>query len=1053
MDIKQFQAIKELFSNDVFKRGFAYYKDDRVQGLSYNSIEEEWFAEVEGTFPYFVEIKVDDIFAGEYSAYCDCPAYATYSTCKHIVAVLLEMAAEDVLVPNVAPEYAVNTFIEHILNIKDVERTSIIEKIPMQVEYIVSFDYRGKIQLELKTGIQHRYVVRNVRELIEEVLNGNSYFFTAKFTYDPEQHYFLQQDLDIFSILYETIKTNDFFTQKRYYHYSSEELREIPIPPIVAREILVKLSERDVKVENREENEISEGISLVDNELPSTFTLTYNNENQLTLHADVKNLIVILEQYKMLYSVGTFYIPNEQQWNVVKSIWQLNLNSKALIISDEQKNTFFSEVVPVLKEVSDVAIDEKITEEVVEYPLRATMHIEEKDGAIIGKLVYHYGTYTFDPFREAEPTEQIVIRDVVREDEIMNLIEHSNFHFNGEDLYIQLENDEDVYEFLYVVLPLLAEKVDLYLTQGIRGLIVEQDPRPSTTVSVDTDTNLLSINFDISDVDEDEVTEMLKSVIEKKRFYRMKSGALVSLENEEFQSLRTLFAELGTKQADLVDGGLQVPVFRGMQVDELIETEKRYEPAFRKLIHRLKSPEEQVYELPDTLQASLRSYQETGFQWFKSLSEYHLGGILADDMGLGKTVQAIAYLLSEMNDVPHLVIVPSSVVYNWRNEFVKFAPQMDVAVIAGPKDEREAIMNEAGDANVWITSYGTLRQDIAFYLERRFHTLILDEAQYIKNYATKTSQAIRKLVAKNRFALTGTPIENSLQELWAIFQVVLPGLLPPQREFNKLSTDKVAQIVRPFILRRVKEDVLKELPEKIESVHLSQLTDEQKTLYVGYLRELQEETAQTLAANSFQENRMKILAGLTRLRQLCCHPSLFIENYEGRSGKLDELMETIQTLRASGRRMLIFSQFTSMHELIIQELEKENIDYFYLHGQTPAKERVDMSEAFNNGEKEVFLISLRAGGTGLNLTGADTVILFDLWWNPAVEDQAAGRAHRFGQKKVVQVIRFIAEGTIEERIYELQQKKRELIDQVIQPGETMLSSLSEEDIRELLSLK
>src|SRR5699024_3693020 len=329
------------------------------------------------------------------------------------------------------------------------------------------------------------------------------------------------------------------------------------------------------------------------------------------------------------------------------------------------------------------------------------------------------------------------------------------------------------------------------------------------------------------------------------------------------------------------------------------------------------------------------------------------------------------------------------------NECRKFAPDLKVAVISGLPEERAQIIEKSQSADIWITSYGTVRQDIEKYRKLAFQTLTLDEAQYIKNYFTKTSRVIREIKAEKRFALSGTPIENSIDELWAIFQVILPGFLPNQREFKQMKKEKIASLTRPFILRRVKTEVLKELPEKIESVHVSELTKDQKELYVGYLKQLQEETSASIAGNQFQKNRMKILAGLTRLRQLCCHPSLFIENYSGRSGKLDELMETVQTMRESGKRMLIFSQFTSMHELIIKELEKAGIEYFYLHGQTPAKDRLAMSEAFNNGEKSVFLISLRAGGTGLNLTGADTVILYDLWWNPAVEDQATGRAHRF----------------------------------------------------------
>lgn len=1050
MNSIELKVIKSMFPERFFKRGMEYFHERNVIGLSYNRLDEAWFAEVAGTQIYYVEIQVEDLLEKKIDSYCDCPAYAMYSTCKHIVAVMLEMSHRGLFVKEIDKDFVTERFIEQIIQNKQRESLDIIEKIPMQVEYIMTFDYDNKVYLEFKTGISHRYVVQNVRDLLNHILQNSGYYFTNKFSYDPEQHYFLQQDIDIFTLIANVIHTGDFFSTSSYSTSHEYDRREIPIPPLLLKPLLEKLIARNVTV-TIEDNKQA-GIEMVEGKIPSTFSMTYNDENDLALTTNIDDSLIVLDNYEAIYDAGIFYFPNKEQWNVFKTIWQFGLEEKSLAIQAEQKNTFFSEVLPVLNDVSEVKIAEDVEEEVVHYPLRATFHLEKKEEAIIGSLAYHYGIYTFDPFQMSKQTDKIVIRDIEKEDDIMDLIEQSNFRYNGRNLSIQLMNDEDVYEFLYTILPILNEKVDLYLTSDIKGLIVEREPVPSTQVNIESNTNLLTIDFDISEVDEAEVDEIIKAVIERRRFYRLESGALVSLENDEFQSLQNLFTELGAGREDFAGGSLSVPVYKGIQVDDLLHTEKKYAPAFRKLLHRLKSPEEQVYEVPEDLNASLRSYQETGFQWFKSLSEYHLGGILADDMGLGKTIQAIAYLLSEKGQLPHLIVVPSSVVYNWRNEFVRFAPSLDVELIVGPRDEREQLIASRRDADVWITSYGTVRQDIELYRDEQFNVLILDEAQYIKNYATKTSQAIRQIRARNRFALTGTPIENSLHELWSIFQVVLPGFMPSEREFNQLTTEDVSRLIKPFIMRRLKEDVLKELPDKIESVHVSQLTEEQKKLYLGYLRELQEETATSLATNQFQQNRMKILAGLTRLRQLCCHPSLFIENYEGRSGKLDELMETIESFRKSGRRMLIFSQFTSMHELIIKELEKEAIDYFYLHGQTPAEKRVEMSDAFNAGEKSVFLISLRAGGTGLNLTGADTVILFDLWWNPAVEDQAAGRAHRFGQKNVVQVIRFIAEGTIEERIYELQQQKRELIDQVIQPGETMLQGLSEDDIRALLNI-
>jgi SNF2 family DNA or RNA helicase len=477
---------------------------------------------------------------------------------------------------------------------------------------------------------------------------------------------------------------------------------------------------------------------------------------------------------------------------------------------------------------------------------------------------------------------------------------------------------------------------------------------------------------------------------------------------------------------------------------------------FRTLINHLKNPEDIEYDIPDNLQATLREYQKTGFQWFKSLSYYQLGGILADDMGLGKTLQSISYILSVMNqeDRPKtfLVVAPASLVYNWKNEFTKFAPVIKTEVIIGAPNERRELLEKIDRTDVLITSYPTLRQDIDLYENRVFDTIFLDEAQAVKNPITKTAAAVRHIQASQKFALSGTPIENSLDELWSIFQVVLPGFFPSQQEFRRLPQEKISRMVRPFILRRMKKDVLKELPEKIETNHYSELTIPQKELYLAYLDKIQKEAVQSMEAEGFNKNRIKILAGLTRLRQLCCHPSLFIENYQGDSGKLEELIDIVKNAIESGKRLLIFSQFSSMLKMIDRRMKLEGIQNFYLDGQTPSKDRLQMADQFNSGEKDVFLISLKAGGTGLNLTGADTVILYDLWWNPAVEEQAAGRAHRIGQKKVVQVIRLIARGTIEEKIYELQQKKKELIEKIVQPGETMLTSLSESDIRELLSI-
>lgn len=1040
-----------MFPAHIYDRGLTYYKNERVTDLLYDVNNHLWTATVLGTEPYFVEINLRNIAKGRIGAYCECPAFATYESCKHIVAVLLsasEKSAEETSVQNFE---TTNRFIQALTETQATEANGLVEKIPMHVEYYCKWSYERHLHIELKTGEGRCFVVKDVAAFLNNVRSGRSHYFTKTFTFHPDTHYFLQRDLKIFDLLLSILRNEEMYQGIAMQYYHNNTKRSVVIPPLLLKDLLGELMERDFLVSIHGHQ--YEHTDVIEGDLPLQFALTKSDQDDLLFVMDDISEGVYFEDYQVFFHLGTFYFPTKEQVPILEQITRIVKEQAVLPINQEQADTFLSEVLPSIKKVGTVEIAEKVAEEIIQVPLKAKLYLKMDAHLIVGELTYQYGQEVIDPFSGHEPRDVMIIRDIEKEQHIMNLIEHASFRYNGKFLYI--ETDEDIlYDFLYTILPLLDKHVELFLTSEVQRLIIENEPLPSTSVEFDASENLLEIGFDMDGVRDEEVQQILNAVIERKRYYRMDSGALLSLEGDAFASMKQMFRDLDVDHADVQSGHIQMPVYRGAQIDELIGTRKNYDPAFRKLLHQLKSPEEQVYELPDNLLATLRDYQMTGFQWFKSLSTYHLGGILADDMGLGKTLQTIAYLLSEPKqpNQPHLVIAPSSVLYNWKNECHRFAPDLTVTVMTGTPAEREEKIKTSAEQDIWITSYATLRQDIDQYIKYHFQTLILDESQYIKNYATKTSQAIRQIQAGRKFALSGTPIENSIEELWAVFQAILPGLMPNQRMFKQYSPEKIATLTKPFILRRVKEDVLTELPEKIESVHVSELTKEQKDLYVGYLRQVQQEASTSMKESGFQKNRMRILAGLTRLRQLCCHPSLFIENYEGQSGKLEQLLETVRNAMANGKRMLIFSQFTTMHAIIIEALKKEGIDYFYLHGQTPSEERVHMSEQFNAGEKSVFLISLRAGGTGLNLTGADTVILYDLWWNPAVEDQATGRAHRFGQKKVVQVIRLIAEGTIEEKIYALQQKKRALVDQVIQPGETMLSSLNEEDIRELLSI-
>lgn len=1056
-------SIKRLFRKEIYQRGLKYFQNGQVMNLSYDLNNDVWTAQVIGTTTYYVEIDLKHIKQGKVQVYCDCPAFATYESCKHNVAVLLAIVHEQERVSSMAnvdtssvdqrEEEWTKQFTEVVKQMEQTELTTDVlsTKQPMHVEYELIWSYEQYFYLELKTGIDHRYVVRDIPELLEAVFSNETYFFTHKFQYRPNEHYFLKQDLKIFRLLQQTINNERLYdrTWALAGYGTNRNPRYLILSPIIFPELIQLLTKRHLTVVINDDP--FHDVNVTDANLSYCFKLTQTDTGDFRLQLPSDGIEHYHPSYNVVFIDHTFYLLKEQQGNFFDRVRTLYIPREGLFIPKEEASIILSDLLPSLEKIASVHVDEQVHEQMIKEPLRTKIYLDFEEETIIGTLEYHYSEHVINPFTDDNKTHSLILRDRKKEEQMMKIIEQANFYYNGSQIYIDL-NDETLYEFLYNTLPILENHMDVYLTSGLRRLIVNEPTRLQTQVTVNESTQLLEVNFDMTGIDETEVAQVLRSVIEKKKFHRLSNGTLIQLNEKDYEKLNQFSTDLNISTAELTEGSVELPLYRSSQIQEVIE-EQDYDKTFTKLLQDLAQPEQMTYELPKDLQATLRPYQKTGYHWFKTLSRYHLGGILADDMGLGKTLQTIAYLLSKKSEHPHLVIAPSSVVYNWKSEINRFAPSLEVTMITGTQEEREQKIAKSKKTDIWLTSYAMARRDIHLYETITFQTLILDEAQYVKNYETKTSQAIRKINAINRFALSGTPIENNMDELWAIFQVIMPGFMPKRKRYRQLDHETIARMVRPFILRRLKSDVLEELPEKIETTLPSELTLEQKELYLAYLQQLQEETITSLQQGPFYQQRMKILAGLTRLRQICCHPSMFVENYTGKSGKLEQLIELVKTSIDSGHRMLIFSQFTSMHDIMMKRLQKENIEYFYLHGGTPSEERLRMSERFNGGEKDVFLISLRAGGTGLNLTGADTVILYDLWWNPAVEDQAAGRAHRFGQKNVVQVIRLICEGTIEEKIYELQQHKRELVDRVIQPGEVPFAQLTEEDIKQILDIK
>lgn len=574
---------------------------------------------------------------------------------------------------------------------------------------------------------------------------------------------------------------------------------------------------------------------------------------------------------------------------------------------------------------------------------------------------------------------------------------------------------------------------------------------PNITLDISQSRNgYMSMKLDIDGVDSNEYREIFSSYKNNNRLYRMKNGAYLDLKDNALEQAFKLIDILNIYN-DF--DNMKIPNNKAIYLEKLIEEEdlsfvngSKYVSNVVKKFDKVKSKN---YEVPKDLNATLRDYQVSGFEFFKTLSDYQFGGILADEMGLGKTIQTIAFLLSN-KDKKSIVITPTALIYNWKNELEKFAPTLKVGLLHAAKSEREKILDNIDNYDVILTTYTTYKNDIDKYKNINFDYCIIDEAQNIKNPDAIITKAIKNVNAKVRFALTGTPIENNLMELWSIFDFIMPGYLYNKSKFKSIfvNNDKniieLKNLIKPFILRRTKKEVITELPDKIEQKIIIDLEKEHKRAYKGYVNLI------TRKIKENNQDNITVFSYLTKLRQLCLSPELMVKNYQGKNSKLDVLINIIND--SSDEKILVFSQFTKVLEVIGKRLNEENISYSYLDGKTSAKDRVKLVEEFNTNNNKVFLISLKAGGTGLNLTSANIVVHFDPWWNPAVEDQASDRAHRIGQKNVVNVIKLIAKGTAEERVINLQETKKELIEDVINgnlDNSSTLKNLSKDDIIDL----
>ncbi|PGM46241.1 DEAD/DEAH box helicase [Bacillus thuringiensis] len=1055
--------IKEVCGETSYKRGEAYYKSNKVIINHYDENKEICEATVKGNEDF--QVTVEKAKKGDVVAKCSCPSLASFQTyCQHVAAVLIQINynqqtggmsstsnRNDQLTSGMFQLFA-----DKPLRPKSKQYRFDTREI-LDVEFICTpvATRSGGALLGIQLKLAKVYFINHIREFLSKVEKRESFHCSNEFTYTPDVHSFKQETDAIIQQLIKMYHNEKMYEDALEVHAKQDESM-IFIPPASWKDMLSSLSKVEY-VQLKQNKQLFQGLQVSKGLLPLHFEFTKGNNGGFTLHIDGLNRVQVMDMYNnALYGGKLYHLHIEDCMRLIELQKMMSRsNSNQFYIPESKMEHFVAKVVPGLMKLGTVHIDEVISDRVETPSLKAKLYLDRVKNRLLAGLEFHYGNVMINPLEE-DGQPSVFNRDEKKEKEILDIMSESAFA-KTEGGYF-MHNEEAEYNFLYHVVPTLKGLVDIYATTAIKLRISKGDAVPLIRVRRKERIDWLSFRFDIKGIPEAEIKGVLAALEEKRKYYRLANGSFLSLESKEFNKINQFIKESGIRKEFLHGEEVNVPLIRSVKwMNGLHEGNVlSLDDSVQELVENIQNPKKLKFAVPNTLNAEMRKYQVYGFEWMKTLAHYRFGGILADDMGLGKTLQSIAFIDSVLTEIrekklPILVVSPSSLVYNWFSELKKFAPHIRAVIADGNQAERRKILKDITEFDVVITSYPLLRRDIRLYA-RPFHTLFLDEAQAFKNPTTQTARAVKTIQAEYRFGLTGTPVENSLEELWSIFHVVFPELLPGRKEFGDLRREDIAKRVKPFVLRRLKGDVLNELPEKIEHLQSSELLPDQKSLYAAYLAKLREETLKHLDKDTLRKNKIRILAGLTRLRQICCHPALFVDDYKGSSAKFEQLLEILEECRSTGKRILIFSQFTKMLSIIGRELNRQAIPYFYLDGSTPTQDRVELCDRFNEGEGDLFLISLKAGGTGLNLTGADTVILYDLWWNPAVEQQAADRAYRMGQKNTVQVIKLVAQGTIEEKMHELQESKKNLIAEVIEPGEEKLSSITEEEIRDILMI-
>ena len=1054
------ETIRQMASSEtVYYRGMRYYAAHAVTKVTWNETNKQYRSFVKGGNLYAVVIQPEE----EEIAYtCNCPASVKYTgACKHVVATLLFIAdyqqRQEINETKEPEDKMAYQIVEYFRKREYRRLTPQYYRIHLQIS-IPEFlkEQNAKAYLGLTAGCGKMYKVSNTKKFIEDYYEEKTIKLGKEFCFIPGECEFDGQSVPVLDYLTEIYEIQETLGKTYYSNlFNRQEL-------VLSKKMLVKILRLSAGMEC--------SLSLYGRAAQDTAVVAGNPEIGLALKlegealvlecASEKKFISLCEDGSILYYDNCLYLPEKDYiCNILPFYSTLfSEEDKVLEFRGENKDAFIEKVLPVIKKSMDVAVPPELKNNYIVEPLFPQLFLDVAQSKtkcyVRAEIHFLYGSYQVNPLHTVPSGRYILVRDKEEEERLTRILYNLNFKVT-DDTFL-LRSEEDIFNLMTEKMELLRDNFEVFYSKAFKAASVKKAGNISGKVRLDTGIDFLEMDLQYSQIPKEELEEFFRAIRLKKRYYRLKGGAFIDLQ-EQGRELRTLSWILENGRLG-EDGVVRLSKSSALFLEEMLPKGNRIqkEESYQKLVEQIHSPERAKWRVPDNVNARLRPYQVVGFQWLKTLAYYGMGGILADDMGLGKTLQAIVYICSNPGD-KSLVVCPTSLAYNWQDEFEKFAPHIKTCIVSGSPEERRAALDGAGEADVLITTYPLIRKDIEWYREFEFHHFFIDEAQFIKNPGSLSAKAVKAVSAKHRFALTGTPVENALSELWSIFDFVMPGFFPRYSKFSDIyekpimrgEDESVMQElkarIQPFILRRMKKQVLKELPDKMETMRMAEMTKKQRKIYLSYLSRIQEEMQERRGIDSGTD-RIQILSALTRLRQICCHPATFVENYAGGSGKLDLLMEQLPDILDAGHSVLVFSQFTSMLSLIAEALGQTGIPYFYLAGQTKAADRKRYVKEFNEGAVKVFLVSLKAGGTGLNLIGADTVIHFDPWWNPAVEEQATDRAYRIGQNKKVHVIKYVMKDSIEEKIYQLQRKKKELSDHVIDSGEVFVNQLSKDEL-------